>query len=285
MPDFVEWRRFLKTQSASAPLIFDCGVWHSVEAGFYCEPHSHEGLELVFHPSGIGTTCINAHRSITFEEGSVVIYAPGQVHDQRVCRKGEDFCVQILSRPPCPPLPRSCLYVPPFNDPGLADDIRKLAQRSVSLLPSEQAVFNHRATAVLLAVVNYACDFIEQSSVPLAERYVLEAEDYIRLHLQEIEFMADIADSVGIGYDHLRHLFRERRGRSLISYVNELRLERSKVLLIRSRLPLKQIAALCGFCDEYYFSSVFRKHFKMPPARYRARYWQSQPADGLQQDS
>ena len=49
------------------------------------------------------------------------------------------------------------------------------------------------------------------------------------------------------------------------------RIERAKTLLVHSQLSLKQIATLCGFRDEYYFSAVFRRFADLPPGRYRAR--------------
>ncbi len=103
------------------------------------------------------------------------------------------------------------------------------------------------------------------------EQYVRAAEQFIRENFATIRSLRVVADAAGVGYDHLRHLFKERRGRSLVRYLNEVRMERAKTLLVHSRLPLKQIATMCGFRDEYYFSAVFRRHVQMPPGRYRAR--------------
>jgi AraC-like DNA-binding protein len=41
--------------------------------------------------------------------------------------------------------------------------------------------------------------------------------------------------------------------------------------LRHSRLPLKQIATLCGFKDEYYFSAVFRQLTQSSPGDFRRR--------------
>ncbi|MGE9293374.1 MAG: helix-turn-helix transcriptional regulator, partial [Puniceicoccales bacterium] len=56
---------------------------------------------------------------------------------------------------------------------------------------------------------------------------------------------------------------------SLITFLTRVRLERAKSLLTHSRLTLKEVASLCGFRDEYYFSNVFRKHIGQPPGNYR----------------
>ena len=103
------------------------------------------------------------------------------------------------------------------------------------------------------------------------EEHVAAAELFIRENFASIRSLRNVAATAGIGYDHLRHLFKKTRGRSLVQYLNEVRMERATTLLVHSRLPLKQIATMCGFRDEYYFSAVFRRHVRMPPGRYRAR--------------
>jgi len=102
------------------------------------------------------------------------------------------------------------------------------------------------------------------------QNYVQKAENYIRDHFTRIKNLPEVADAIGISYDHLRHVFKTARKKSLVQYLNDVRMERAKTLLIHSRLPLKQVAAMSGFADEYYFSAVFNRLVQMPPGRYRA---------------
>jgi transcriptional regulator GlxA family with amidase domain len=101
------------------------------------------------------------------------------------------------------------------------------------------------------------------------ERHVRKAEHYINEQYGKIDSLRQVAEAIGIGYDHLRHSFKARRGKSLVRQLNEVRVERAKALLAHSRLPLKQISSMCGFRDEYYFSAVFRKLAHAAPGRYR----------------
>jgi len=88
-------------------------------------------------------------------------------------------------------------------------------------------------------------------------------------HFAGISSLRDVAEHVGVSHDHLRHLFIKARGRSLIRHLNEIKVARAKILLTNSPLPLKQIAATCGFKDEYYFSAVFRRLTNLSPGLYR----------------
>ena len=59
-------------------------------------------------------------------------------------------------------------------------------------------------------------------------------------------------------------------GRSTLSFVMQIRLERAKRLMMESpELSIGDIAVKCGFTDSAYFSRVFKKIFKLTPSQYR----------------
>ena len=197
-----------------------------------------------------------------FEEGDVVLYAPGARHDQRVSVNGEDCCVQIeVARRD---RPSGCLLIGGIDDALLRGEIEFLA-RSMD----GGALFNLRATAVLLQLLEIA--FARTEAVGRDEEHVRAAERHVRDHYATIRSVGEIAAAAGLGEDYLRHVFRRRRGRSLIGYLGEIRMARARVLLVHSNLPLKEISRLCGYSDEYYFSAAFKKCDGMPPGLYRQR--------------
>ncbi|BFH14228.1 helix-turn-helix domain-containing protein [Paenibacillus melissococcoides] len=63
-------------------------------------------------------------------------------------------------------------------------------------------------------------------------------------------------------------LFRELTGKKPLDYVTELRINRSKQLLIASQDPLREIARQVGFSDEYYFNRRFRQTTGVTPRQY-----------------
>ncbi|WP_256760424.1 AraC family transcriptional regulator [Cohnella sp. WQ 127256] len=66
-------------------------------------------------------------------------------------------------------------------------------------------------------------------------------------------------------------IFQELTGKKPLDYLTELRISRSKELLINSKAPLREIARRVGFADEYYFNRRFRHTTGMTPKQY-ARY-------------
>jgi len=223
----------------------------------------------VYHPRGSGVTRLENDGHFVFHEGSAVVYAPEERHDQVMDCEGEDLCVTLAVSPRQRGVPRHCFTVARVEDAAVVEDIRLLSQGRVKLAPTEQAIFNLRATSTLYALLHLARTRDEESTHGM-ERYVQKAEQYVRDHFTTLVTLREAAEQAGIGYDHLRHVVKALRGRSLVRYLTEVRIERAKTLLVHSQLPLKQIATLCGFRDEYYFSAVFRRIAGMPPGRYRA---------------
>ena len=72
----------------------------------------------------------------------------------------------------------------------------------------------------------------------------------------------------GISYTYFKKLFIEKFGVPPVQYVSNLRLERSKELLLTNKYSISEIAELCGYSDVFYFSKAFKKHTGLPPTQY-----------------
>jgi AraC-like DNA-binding protein len=264
------WSAFAERQGQAAPLSFVYSSRHEVLTSYYCKPHSHRSIEIVYHPSGRGVTRLKSNTEFQFREHSAVIYAPREMHDQEMSVTGEDMCLH-LAVPANAPVPESGLHIPHVDDPLLIEEICALSQRGQNA-GADHSVSDFRATAVLLALTHLACTDDERKRAHPDERRILTAEEFIRENSATIASMREVAEHVGISYDFLRHTFRRLRGKSLVRFFNEVRIDRVKTMLAHSKQSLKEIAPACGFTDEYYLSTVFRKMTGMTPGHYRKNH-------------
>lgn len=81
--------------------------------------------------------------------------------------------------------------------------------------------------------------------------------------------LCDIASVSALSPSFFHKIFKETIGKTPQAYLLELRLTHAKNLLKNTDHSLSDIAYLCGFEGQAYFGSVFRKHIKTTPKKYR----------------
>ena len=79
-----------------------------------------------------------------------------------------------------------------------------------------------------------------------------------------------MAKEIGISYSYMRKIVYELTGKSLMDYINALRIEKAKRLLLESDLTMTQIASEVGYFNAQSFNRFFRKFEGMAPSSYKA---------------
>jgi len=94
----------------------------------------------------------------------------------------------------------------------------------------------------------------------------------VRLMQQDITKAVSIMSllrELGVSRRQLEYRFQSALGRSPGQVLRYLRIERAKLLLQTSTLPLSTIAADCGFHSRFHFARAFRQDVGVAPSRYR----------------
>ena len=60
-------------------------------------------------------------------------------------------------------------------------------------------------------------------------------------------------------------------GETLFSYINRVRVEKSKTLILNEAVSLADVGSLCGFEDQSYFSKVFKSITGVSPKKFQER--------------
>ncbi|GIP52989.1 response regulator transcription factor [Paenibacillus vini] len=69
--------------------------------------------------------------------------------------------------------------------------------------------------------------------------------------------------------EHISRRFKQEVGKTLTSYVMDLRINQAKQWLIETEETMFSIASKLGYQDEIYFSKLFKKNVGLSPAEYR----------------
>ena len=84
--------------------------------------------------------------------------------------------------------------------------------------------------------------------------------------------IVDIAQFCNVNSNYLCGMFKSSTGKTINNYVNNLRIEASKKLLLETNMHITQIANNCGFNDAKYFCKVFGKYTNQTPTEFRKKY-------------
>ncbi len=105
----------------------------------------------------------------------------------------------------------------------------------------------------------------------------IESGDYVEKAIRIIQSSYEndlslerIANLLNIDKCYLSRLFQKERHETVLSFLTNYRLNESENLLTETDLSMHDIAVLCGFSDEFYFSRVYKKHRGIPPSVFRA---------------
>lgn len=101
---------------------------------------------------------------------------------------------------------------------------------------------------------------------------VATAMRYIRDHASEEIKISDVIATAQHSPSTLPQRMKAVLGHSLKSEITRVRLNRAKLLLQETSLPVGTIAARSGFIEAKYFSEVFRKSEGTTPSEYRKQF-------------
>lgn len=248
--------------TGSAPRIrFVAGFRHVLKRGFTCIWHAHTMTELVYHPTGSGSTRLTSSGTAPFCPGSLVLYPPGDRHNQTMEDAGVDVCLQVEISGKADLI--GGLLVPSIADPRLRRECEDLAASHVLEDPLRQAELDHRMAALLYGIAVQPTD---------DQDHAARARDLIARDYAQIRKLDDVAKKLGISEDHLRHRFTDRYGIGPGQWLLAVRIDRARDLLARSSLPLGDVAESSGFRSIYHLSAAFRRATGTSPMRWRRRH-------------
>lgn len=98
---------------------------------------------------------------------------------------------------------------------------------------------------------------------------IKKAMIYISKNFQLNITLDEVADYVHLHPSYFSTLFKQSIGSSFKEYVNMVRIEESKRLLLNTDYSIINIALAVGFEDQSYFTKVFKKYTGVTPKQYR----------------
>lgn len=94
---------------------------------------------------------------------------------------------------------------------------------------------------------------------------------YIDSHYAQISHIEDVAQAQHISYKTMLDAFQESKGVTPKQYLISCRIDRAKLLLTESDMPVSAVSQSVGYGDALYFSRIFKRLVGVTPSGYRAQ--------------
>lgn len=100
-------------------------------------------------------------------------------------------------------------------------------------------------------------------------KYINLALKYINENYNSDIGPQHIADHIKINVSYLQRLFKKHNGMTIVEYINNQRIEKTKQLLSSTDIPVTEICYFVGINSSQYLSRLFKKVVGTSPSEYR----------------
>ena len=98
---------------------------------------------------------------------------------------------------------------------------------------------------------------------------ISKAVSYVKTNYMRKITLNEVADYVFLSPSYFSKIFKEEMNYYFNDYLNFIRVEKSKSLLLNERISLAEIAEGVGFYDQSYFNKVFKKITGLTPKKFK----------------
>ena len=110
---------------------------------------------------------------------------------------------------------------------------------------------------------------LNEEKMPTYHSLVNRAISYIHDNILQELSLHIIAEKLYVHPSYLSNIFKNETGLTITDFINRKRIEESKYFLRHTNLTISQIAHLFHFCNQSYYTSLFKKITGMTPKKFR----------------
>ena len=234
--------------------------------------HWHEAIEFVYVISGSLSFNLNSQR-FTAKAGELIIVNSAIVHSFEPEKEGADYYFLVADDKF---FRTNNLYAEGtvFDFRVTTDEACRLFGEIIRESEKGDQYSNISTLSVLMSLFIYLNRHHTLSiadSAPSVEKKITMVRNtlvYLQEHYKEKLTVEEIAEALHFSKSYLSHAFKEITHTSLISYINLLRCQNARALMLEGS-SVAEAAGECCFSELSYFTRVFKKTLGILPSEVR----------------
>lgn len=213
-----------------------------------------------------GTSYIDAGTTL-IHPNMIISAKPGQIRHTKFPFK----CYYVHMMLPEGTLRNALLQTEDFVLTGRRETYEKIFTRLIKhynfLSPTEEILVQSLLLELIYTVIQDSASK-SASKAPGQDSIVEKAIGYIGEHLTEDLSLETVARAMSLSPVYFHNTFKSATGKTLHSFIEEQRIKKAIHLLQTTDHSLTEIAYLCGFSSQSYFSFVFKRKMGQTPRNY-----------------
>ena len=250
---------------------------------YFFKGESHDFFELTYVDTGSLCTEVDGC-SYTLKEKEMIIYGPGQFHNQRTGPDQTASYVTILftMNNASPNLPANWYNVLinrvfPFNK-KIHTLIKTIVQESTTGIAYMDSLMHCLLTETIIRLLQ--ATYVPPSPQPtstIRQNYQEELFErilsYIETNICEPLTIAEICQHFSLSRSSLQILFKNAVNQSPKKFISDTKLEKSCQMLRENKYTISEISLKLGYSSIHYFSNAFNQKYHMSPSEYARRIY------------
>lgn len=259
--------------------------------GFYMANHTHSSMEIMYVISG---ECrVEVERQDFQMKKHQFIFIDSEVPHRLIVEKNKpcrmlnlEFALTEMNR-----------TFPPINE--LAEESKELQELLVMkeayhFLKDRNGVFHslrnlvleldsqmndtsdnylmvHILFTQLLLLIARNVVQAKNESTQLSNLYLKKVIEYLHENYDYDIRIEHLSAITHLHPNYIHRIFKESMGCTIIEYLTKIRIEKAKMLITQTDIPITKVASFIGMNSSQYFSKVFKKHIGITPSALRKK--------------
>ena len=231
-------------------------------------PHVHNDFEFVYIQSGSICATIDSVQ-MEAHAGDCILILPHQIHCYEAAEETDSIVMNF-------PGEKVHAFTPMLNNLTAENNVFR-PNEVARILIGEYLLKQYPDSVCEQECLLYAICGSFLQSVRLIQRQYPEASPayhvihYVAEHFQEDITLQDIAKQLGYDYHYLSRVFCQTTGIKFRDFVNRLRVECARGLLLNTDKTISAVALECGFQSVRSFNRSFQSTLGITPQKFRNR--------------